>query len=193
MPPRTLLKPEEVDEQWREYYDFNRQEVLQVGKTRLRGLLHIWATCPECGAGRWSPCTAIRTRAAGSPRCRTCSITGPNSAVWCGGRISGSRGYIHVAVSTLPPEERALFKDMVNRRGYIPEHRLIIARHLGRPLLRGRTELVHHLNGLRDDNRLENLRLLKVRNHTSGHGDAYYQKWQEALSEIERLKKELPC
>lgn len=51
-----------------------------------------------------------------------------------------------------------------NSRGYVQEHRLIMERELGRFLI-PRKELVHHIDGDRTNNNVENLKLTTPREH----------------------------
>jgi hypothetical protein len=55
------------------------------------------------------------------------------------------------------------------RRGFVREHRLVVERILGRYLTRA--EIVHHINGDRQDNRPTNLRVTTRSKHARHHID----------------------
>lgn len=89
-------------------------------------------------------------------------VGGPDHPGWKGGR-KNQRGYILVWLPKSHP-----MRSMCGKAGYVPEHRLVAAEHLGRPL--SSAEVVHHLNKVKDDNRIENLEVLTRGAHTALHG-----------------------
>jgi transposase-like protein len=96
-------------------------------------------------------------RRIGMPVARRSGAAHPS---WKGGRTQTRGGYIGVKVDPGDP-----MASMADTQGYVLEHRLILARSLGRPLTR--RETVHHRNGDKTDNRLENLQL-RQGNHGKG-------------------------
>jgi len=99
--------------------------------------------CGQSCGGRFASRQQVRKR-------------GTEHYAWKGGRVKWPGGYMAVRV------------DVDGERKYVLEHRYVMEQHLGRRL--ERNETVHHLNGIRDDNRIENLQL---RNGRHGKGAAH--------------------
>jgi len=124
----------------------------------------IWLSCPKCGAERWVQLGhAQRTNF--NALCAICNRhhhtakhhrtnEHPN---WKGGRTIHN-GYVCI---TLHPDD--FFYPMARKGNIVAEHRLVMAKHLGRCL--HRWELVHHKNHIKDDNRIENLQLITDTRH----------------------------
>jgi transposase-like protein len=72
------------------------------------------------------------------------------------GRVRSSSGYFAVSLLVDDP-----LYCMADSNGYAKEHRYVMAQAIGRPLRKDET--VHHINGDRGDNRLENLQLRQGR------------------------------
>lgn len=83
--------------------------------------------------------------------------TGDKHPNWKGGRQKTGEGYVLIRNVDHPNAKKS---------GYVYEHVLVMSEFLDRPLKKG--EIIHHRNGVRDDNRLENLELKITSTHTPG-------------------------
>lgn len=115
-----------------------------------KGILRVERTerpCSWCGT-MFTPKKVSQARKTCSERCwydqgnSKRGRSGPDNPNWTGGRYTQPTGYVRIHIKG---------------RGPMLEHRYVMEQKLGRPLLP--TENVHHINGIRDDNRPENLEL----------------------------------
>ena len=83
--------------------------------------------------------------------CKNISLSkiGEKNPAFKGGRLKSGYGYISIRIPNHP----------FSQNGYYFEHRLVAEKCINRYLKK--TEVIHHINGVRDDNRPENLYLFK--------------------------------
>lgn len=83
--------------------------------------------------------------------------SGPLNSCWRGGSHLTHFGYVKIRHTAHP----------FAKNGYVLEHRLVMEHHLGRYL--SPSEHVHHTNGDRTDNHLENLSVMTNCEHVRHH------------------------
>ena len=94
-----------------------------------------------------------------------------NHPRWKGGRKKHGNGYIQIK---MPDHPRA------NPTGYVLEHIVIWEKAHNKSLPRSMS--IHHLNGLRDDNRRENLAAIEKRKHSN---QTQFKALQKRIRELE--------
>jgi len=109
----------------------------EIGKIRPK---YIWHACEVCGKERW---VELRYGKPRSLRCRRCATYVRS---WKGGHATDRDGYVFVY---RPEHPRA------NSHRYVKQSRLVLEEKLGRYLLPDCEP--HHINGIKGDDRPENL------------------------------------
>ena len=176
----------------------------EIGK-KGKYLHYIWSPCTSCSKPRWVICyKGIPIRGT----CRSCAckirppisdesrkrmsvaatgrigLKGDKAPTWKGGRTR-REGYVLIK---LYPDD--FFYPMATKDShYVLEHRLVIAQNIGRCL--NGWEIVHHKNGIRNDNRLENLELTMNQYHNTHTVEDALKKYIVSLEEKVKLLENL--
>lgn len=110
--------------------------------------------CPDCQTkySRYSQSIKNAIRNSGIWRCKACTLKKRNHS------------YIRPLMSKRRKKECILIK---TSDGWMFEHRYIMEQHIKRKLKKN--EIVHHINKIRDDNRIENLQIMDHGEHTTLH------------------------
>lgn len=142
------IKPEWRDKVKQGIYKFGRD--LGYKSTSRRSRLFVNRPCSDCGKKKW---TMLSKGIPITTRCTACACIKTH---YIDGRTK-SQGYVKVRIY-----KNDKYYPMA-KRDYVLEHRLVVAKLLGRCLTPN--EMVHHKNGDRTDNRLDNLQIVLRTSH----------------------------
>ncbi len=179
----------------------NRYKMVQrYGEQRLCAKL----TCPQCKESKWFPLWTLRQYFKRGERftghCRSCASyrTRAGHKLWLTknsmGRHITSGGYVELAACLVSEIDLPMFLAMCSPsyRRCVAEHRWLMAKHLGRPLLS--SESIDHMDGVKTNNAIDNLRIYLRGKNQEGSGNGYgtyYHEWQMALAKISALESAL--
>lgn len=152
-------------------------DVIRGDKIGRRSMdLFVWSACPDCGKERWV--RRIKTELNNfTGLCQICSAKRPKVIPkgkdnWRWKEKIITNDYISVHT-----DKDEFFHSMAGKNGLVLEHRLVMAKHLGRCLQSW--EEVHH-KGIRytgvenkRDNLIDNLELATKASHTIAHSKGY--------------------
>ena len=143
----------------------------------------IWVSCLNCGKERWVRYLSVTPE---FKICKSCSKKGAANGMWEGGKSGiweGNKRKIASGYIVIKLSYDDFFYPMTYR-GYVREHRFIMAKYLKRCLLSW--EVVHHKNGIKDDNRLENLELLPSRGKHNTQIESQLKKQTKQIEELQQ-------
>ena len=159
----------------------------EIGK--IPSQKYILSACEDCGKERWvqyvkgTPVNRLCARCSSIRNSKKSPILqkGDKHPNWRGGRKRDRYGYYQLH---LPSHPRA------DSKGYVFEHIWVWEKTHNKPLPEG--YVVHHLNGIKGDNRPRNLCALpKERHHSQLVNQALKQRIRELEIEVKLLEKAL--
>jgi hypothetical protein len=180
-------------------YKFTKQHKENMSKGRRGKNNPAWQNgitkkihhCKECGKIICYPCARF-----GSGLCQSCCKKGKRH--WnFKGKYKGKDGYTKIYIPYHPNRTKL--------HAMLLEHRIIMESFLNKISVKKwiefglknnypkssrfltRYEIVHHINGIRDDNRIENLMLVNTKNHER---HTLEKRLQKRIRELERLLNE---